>query len=154
MDLPSQAPAHVLQELCTAAELHKVPVRLLLGVAWVESRFNPNAGPSRTGACGLMQLPPAVAVALGVHNPWNVAQAVQGAARFFARYREQLGTWDAAVACYAWGPRNVIANPDPTKWPTHVGAYVRNVNRAGHAVPLPYTGPVWMLDLGEVKRSA
>lgn len=73
-----------------------------------ESRHNPNAPASRTGAIGIAQLDPATADYLEV-NPYDLTQNIEGGIRYL---REQLETFkntgDAAtalaIAAYNAGP--------------------------------------------------
>jgi soluble lytic murein transglycosylase-like protein len=148
--LPTSVPVDVLQALATAGESHGVPVRLLLGVAWTESRFHAGStGPvTRSGerAQGLMQIMPATARGLGV-DPYNLQQAADGGARYLAAQYAKFGDWARALAAYNWGPANVQKRPDWAQWPAQVQQYVMNVWRAGQAAPIPFTGPVWQIPL-------
>jgi soluble lytic murein transglycosylase-like protein len=72
-------------------------------MAKTESNFNPKAG-SPAGAQGLMQFMPATARSYGI-DPWDPAQAIDGAARYVAGSLSQFGGDVAkAVAAYNAGP--------------------------------------------------
>jgi peptidoglycan DL-endopeptidase CwlO len=87
-----------------AGARHGVDPRLLALVAEHESSFNPRAV-SHAGAQGLMQLMPATARGLGVADPFDPAQAVDGAARLLAGHlRSYGGRVDLALAAYNAGP--------------------------------------------------
>jgi peptidoglycan DL-endopeptidase CwlO len=81
---------------------YQLPQGLLAAVAQTESGGNP-AAVSPAGAQGLMQLMPATAHGLGV-NPWEPAQAVQGAAQLLSRYLHNFGSVPLALAAYNAGP--------------------------------------------------
>jgi hypothetical protein len=81
---------------------YQLPQGLLAAVAQTESGGNP-AAVSPAGAQGLMQLMPATAHGLGV-DPWEPAQAVQGAAQLLSRYLHNFGSVPLALAAYNAGP--------------------------------------------------
>lgn len=85
-----------------AAARYGLPASLLAGVAKVESGFNPNAV-SSAGARGLMQFMPGTAAEFGI-NPFDPAQAIDGAARLLSRnLREFGGSIPLALAAYNAG---------------------------------------------------
>ena len=89
--------------LFTQNELkYRLPPGLLSAVAETESAGNP-AAVSPVGAQGLMQLMPSTARGLGV-DPWNPAQAVQGAAQLLSGYLARFGSVPLALAAYNAGP--------------------------------------------------
>lgn len=92
---------HLIEE--KAKKYHLDPV-LLAGLIRQESNFNPYAV-SHCGAMGLGQLMPETARYLGVKDPFNAAQNLDGAAKYL---REQLDTFggsvDKALAAYNAGP--------------------------------------------------
>lgn len=86
------------------AEKYGLDPNLLAGLIRQESGFNPYAV-SHCGAMGLGQIMPQTARYLGVKDPFNAAQNLEGAAKYL---REQLDTFggntDKALAAYNAGP--------------------------------------------------
>lgn len=87
-----------------AAQRHGIDPQVFENLVRQESGFNPNAG-SSAGAQGLCQLMPATAKGLGVSDPRDPAQALEGGAKYL---RQQLDTFDGdytkALAAYNAGP--------------------------------------------------
>lgn len=91
-------------EINAAAKKYGLDPALLAGLVKQESGFNP-AATSGAGAKGLTQLMPATARSLGVTDPTDPAQALDGGAKYL---REQLdrfgGDPKLALAAYNAGP--------------------------------------------------
>jgi soluble lytic murein transglycosylase-like protein len=88
------------------AERYDVSPALLKAVCLVESAMNAGAvGPG--GAMGLMQLTRATARTLGVSNPFDPQQAIDGGARYLGHLIDEFGSVPAALAAYKNGPRTV-----------------------------------------------
>ena len=91
-------------EINAAAASNGIDPALLKGLVAQESGFDPNAR-SGAGAVGLTQLMPGTAAALGVTDPTDPAESLQGGARYL---REQLdrfgGDERLALAAYNAGP--------------------------------------------------
>jgi soluble lytic murein transglycosylase-like protein len=91
-------------EIAAAAARNGVDPALLTGLIRAESNFDPNAT-SPAGAQGLAQLMPATAAGLGVTNPLDPAQAIEGGAKYLRQQLDHFGG-DAskALAAYNAGP--------------------------------------------------
>jgi len=91
-------------QINAAAASNGIDPALLKGLVSQESGFNPNAR-SGAGAVGLTQLMPGTAASLGVTNPLDPTQSLQGGAKYL---REQLdrfgGDEQLALAAYNAGP--------------------------------------------------
>nr|WP_075223092.1 lytic transglycosylase domain-containing protein [Acuticoccus yangtzensis] len=72
-----------------------------------ESRFDPRAT-SPKGAQGLGQLMPATANLLGISDPFDPAENLDGAARYFTAQLARFGDVRLALAAYNAGPHRVI----------------------------------------------
>lgn len=94
---------HVWLPMVTrVAAAHGLPVALVAAVVRVESGWNPLAR-SRVGALGLMQLMPATATALGVEDPLDPEQNVDGGCRYLQELLAEFPL-EHALAAYNAGP--------------------------------------------------
>ena len=82
-------------------------IRLFTELVRAESAFNPRAI-SPKGAQGLGQLMPATARSLGVTDPWDPLQNLDGAARYLCAQLERFGDARLALAAYNAGPHRVV----------------------------------------------
>ncbi len=77
---------------------------VLHGLIQQESDFNPSAG-SSAGAQGLTQLMPGTASSLGVANPLDPAESIEGGARYLGQMMAKFGgNTEDALAAYNAGP--------------------------------------------------
>ena len=90
--------------IAQAAQANGVDPALLKGLIRQESNFDPNAH-SPAGATGLTQLMPATAAGLGVTDPTDPAQAIQGGAKYLRQQLDRFGGDEKlALAAYNAGP--------------------------------------------------
>jgi soluble lytic murein transglycosylase-like protein len=100
--LPAGTP--YANEITAAAQRNGIDPALLAGLVKQESGFNANAV-SPAGARGLTQLMPATAAGLGVTDPTNPAQALEGGAKYLKQQLDRFGGDVAkALAAYNAGP--------------------------------------------------
>jgi len=98
-----------------AATRAGVPPEILLAIKNAGERSGPTAT-SPKGAQGVMQFMPETAREMGVFDPNDPVQAIDGAARYMRRLFDQYGSWDAAVAHYNGGGKvaaDVLAGKTP-----------------------------------------
>jgi soluble lytic murein transglycosylase-like protein len=87
-----------------AASRNGVDPAILHGLIQQESGFDPSAT-SSAGAAGLTQLMPGTASSLGVANPMNPAESIEGGARYLGQMMTQFGgNAEDALAAYNAGP--------------------------------------------------
>jgi soluble lytic murein transglycosylase-like protein len=125
-DVPSEKPRSLRDLAAEAARRHGVDPALVLAVVDVESAFRPNAV-SPKGAQGLMQLMPRTAAELGVSDPFDPAQNVDGGARHLrALLTSHNGDLEKALAAYNAGSDAVRRHGGVPPYP-ETRDYVRKV---------------------------
>jgi len=90
-----------------SAAKHNLDPALLKALIQAESGFNPNAV-SGAGAKGLAQLMPRTAAGLGVGDPFDPEQSIEGGARYLRAQLDRFGDEALALAAYNAGPGAVV----------------------------------------------
>lgn len=89
-----------------AAQRHGLDPKLVQAIIKAESDFQANVV-SCKGAVGLMQLMPATSKDMGVSNPYNPKENIEGGTKYLAQLLQRFGKLKLAVAAYNAGPANV-----------------------------------------------
>ncbi len=91
-----------------ASNRYQVEPELIQAIIMAESSYNPRAI-SKKGACGLMQLMPATAEALGVEDSFNPEHNIYGGVKYFKQLLDRFdGNTKMALAAYNAGSTKVI----------------------------------------------
>lgn len=121
-----------------AAIRNGVEPALLKGLIEQESGFDPNAR-SSAGALGLTQLMPSTAASLGVSEPLNPSQSIEGGARLLGQLLRQFGgNVSDALAAYNAGAGAVQRYGGVPPYP-ETEAYVAKVLANARAYAAPST---------------
>lgn len=122
-----------------AAATHGVRPELVRAVIQVESGFNPRAR-SHVGAMGLMQLMPGTAADLGVDNPWDPVQNINGGVAYLGSLIREFGDEVLALAAYNAGPGAVNRYGQRVPPYRETQEYVRKISRRSDAQPVARRG--------------
>jgi len=116
------------QNVQKAAAKYDLSPDLIRAVIQAESNFKVTAV-SSAGAQGLMQLMPATARELGVQNPFDIEQNIDGGAKYLRKMLDRFGgNVRKALAAYNAGPGTVIKYNGRVPYP-ETRQYVKRVLR-------------------------
>lgn len=117
---------------------HHLPCGLLGAIAQVESGRQPHRI-SSAGAMGPMQLIPPTARDLGVSDPFDPEQSVDGAARYLTTQLARFHSTRLAAAAYNAGPGAIVGHRVPHNGQTEIYVdhvmYALSVERHARCVP-------------------
>lgn len=103
----STAPQEIQEVINSAAQKYGVDSKLITAIIQQESSFRANAV-SKSGAMGLMQLMPGTARSLGVTDPFDITQNIEGGTKYISQLLDKYnGNTAVALAAYNAGPGNV-----------------------------------------------
>ncbi|MFD1797720.1 lytic transglycosylase domain-containing protein [Paracoccus aurantiacus] len=94
--------ADVCRTIERAAAREGLDKNFLARLIWKESRFEPSAV-SHAGAEGIAQFIPSTARIVGLHDPYNPAEAIQVSANYLRRLRDFYGSIGLAAVAYNGG---------------------------------------------------
>ena len=98
---------HIEKNIINSSKKYNIDANLIRALIKAESNFKPFVI-SRTGACGLMQLMPETAKELGVKNPFNIEQNIEGGTHYLAKLLIRFdNNKKLAIAGYNAGPNAV-----------------------------------------------
>jgi soluble lytic murein transglycosylase-like protein len=116
------------QTVQKAAAKYNLPPELITAVIRAESNFEVSAV-SSAGAQGLMQLMPATAKELGVKNPFDIEQNIDGGTKYLRKMLDRFGgNVRKALAAYNAGPGTVMKYNGRVPYP-ETRQYVKRVMR-------------------------
>jgi Transglycosylase SLT domain len=90
---------------------------------------------SPAGAIGVMQLMPGTAKDLGVKNPYDPEQNIEGGVKYLAQLQRKYHDPKLAAIAYNWGPGNtdkwLASGADISRLPRETRGYIQNLAEGG-----------------------
>lgn len=130
----TNAPAALTPHIKDAATRHGVSADLIAAIIEIESEFNPRAV-SHRGARGLMQLMPATAAGLGVSDPFDPRENIEGGVRHLRSLMDRFdNNLPLVLAAYNAGRQAVIDHGGIPPYPQtrqYVSRILRRLDRDG-----------------------
>lgn len=127
-DLQAEGKDKILASIDRAAARYKLPTALIEAVVKAESNYRVRAV-SPAGAQGLMQLMPATAKELGVEDPFDIEQNIDGGAQYLRNMLNRFdGDMGLALSAYNAGPGTVARYRGQVPY-AETQSYVRRVLR-------------------------
>ncbi len=119
------------------AKIYGIDAKLIKEIIKEESNWNVNAI-SPKGAMGIMQLMPSTALLLGVKNPFDPKENIDGGIRYIKYLLEKFqGNINLALAAYNAGPNLVESLGRIPKIPETI-QYVDNITKRYFGISSPY----------------
>ena len=104
-----------------------IPPAFSAAIAYIESNYD-SCAESYMKAQGIMQLMPKTAAGLGVSDPYDPVQGVQGGVAYLAKaYQITRGDLSLSAAYYNAGPKALRMAPN--RWPRETQNYIRKLVR-------------------------
>ena len=125
-NVQTSSKSQILNVVSQISKKHGVDEKLVQALIKQESGFNPKAK-SKAGAMGLMQLMPSTASFLGVKDPYNTVQNVEGGVKYLKSMLDKYnGNVILALAAYNAGP-GAVDKYDGVPPYKETQNYVRNI---------------------------
>lgn len=130
--LPDDISKDISNAIKLSSEKYGIDDKLIESVIKQESDFDPDAV-SRAGAQGLMQLMPGTSASLGVNNPFDVLENIDGGTKYLKTLLDAFkGSEKLALAAYNGGigrmnRLGVDTDEEISKMPSETQNYVKKV---------------------------